>query len=291
VSTSDIGGLRLERRIGRGGMAEVFLARLTEGPRAGSPVAVKRLLPALADDPARVWLLAREARLALQLHHPGLVEVLATGVQDGLPYLVMEYVDGCDLAQLVAACVRRSIHVPVPFALHVAHSVAVALHHAHGAGIVHCDVSPSNVFVSRAGEVKLGDFGVARASRAAATSARFGKLRYVAPELLRGDPVGPATDVFAVGAVLFELLTRQPAFSGSDGDEITRWILSGHRRPPSSERPEVPPAVDRAVLRALSSEDRYPDAAALAGELAALYDPTVADPLAIAALVRGVLGG
>ena len=291
--------LVIERRIGRGGMAEVFLARIASGPRAGAPVAVKRLIPTLAGDPARVWLLAREARLAQRLRHPAIVEVIATGVEAGVPYLVMEYVDGCDLSRLVKACAAGGFQVPVAFALHAAHAVAEALHHAHAArgddgqplGIVHCDVSPSNVFVSRAGEVKLGDFGVARAARQAAGSAGFGKLRYLAPEQLRGEEVSPATDVFGLGAVLFELLTNQPAFPGRDRDEVARWILSGHRRAPSAVRSGIPPEVDALVLGALALDGRPPDAGALGAELAALYDPGVGNPLAIAALVRGVLGG
>jgi eukaryotic-like serine/threonine-protein kinase len=291
-----IAGHEIEALIGRGGMAEVFRCRVVGGPRAGSAVAVKRLLPALARDPAQVALFENEARLATWLQHPGIVEVLATGVEGGAPYIVMEYVDGRDLGRLLAACSARRIRLPLDFALHVAHAVAEALHHAHGArdgdgrplGIVHCDISPSNVFVSRTGEVKLGDFGVARAAGGARGRAAFGKVRYLAPEQLRGEPVDPRTDVFGLGAVLHEILTGTPAFAGSDPGEVARRILSGLRRPPSADRPEVSPEIDAIVLRALSLDQRYESAGLMGADLAQRYDPAVGNPLAIAALVRGL---
>lgn len=293
-----LGDYQIEARIGRGGMAEVSLARVAEGPCAGRRVAVKRLLPGLARDPEHLQLFAAEIRLAERLRHPNVVEVLETGVDErGSPYMVMEYVDGCDLARLLAACSARGIQLPVDFALHVAHAFAGALHHAHTLrdedgrplGMVHCDVSPSNVFVSRLGEVKLGDFGVARALGEGRGLAALGKVRYLAPEQLRREPVSPRTDVHGAGAVLFELLTGKHAFPGADPDDVARQILSGARRPPSAERAGLAQEIDRLVLRALAPEDRHPDAAALAEDLAAHHDPSVGNPLALAAVVRGVL--
>ncbi|MFL5262166.1 MAG: serine/threonine-protein kinase [Anaeromyxobacteraceae bacterium] len=292
-----LAGYEVEALIGRGGMAEVFLARVVAGPRAGRPVALKRLLPCLSRDAEHVALFAAEARLAAQLRHPGIVEVLASGEEGGIPFIAMEYVDGKDLARVLAACAARGIRIPVPFALHLAREVAVALDEAHRArdgegrrlGVVHCDVSPSNVFVSRAGEVKLGDFGVARAAGARARAA-FGKVRYLAPEQLSGEPVGPRTDVFALGAVLHELLTGAPAFPGDDAADVARRIVAGPRRAPSTDRPEASPAVDAIVLHALDPKDRFDSAGALAEALAAEYDPLVGDALAVAALVRGLFG-
>jgi serine/threonine protein kinase len=292
-----IGGYEVEALIGRGGMAEVFLGRVLGGPRAGRPIALKRLLPVLSRDPAHVELFEAEARLATQLHHPGIVEVFAAGVAVGVPFIAMEYVDGRDLARVVGACAGRAIHLPVPFALFLAHEVALALDYAHRArdaagrplGIVHCDVSPSNVFVSRSGEVKLGDFGVARAAGAQARAA-FGKVRYLAPEQVSGGPVGPRTDVFALGAVLYELLTNRAAFPGADADDVARRIVAGPRRPPSVDRPDVPAEVDAIVLRALDPVERFADANALAAALAAAFDPCVGNPLAVAAVVRGLFG-
>ena len=298
ISPVRIGGYQIEGRIGQGGMAEVLLGREIGGPRAGAPVAVKRLLPAVAGDPECVASFGREIGLARALDHPAIVKALAAGVEDGVPYLVLEYVDGRDLARLLAACARRGISLPLAFALYVAHVVAGARDHAHhlaGAdgrplGLVHCDVSPSNVFVSSAGEVKLGDFGVARAAGDARPRAAFGKVRYLAPEQLRGASVGPRTDVFGLGAVLHELITGAPAFPGDGAAEVVTRILSGERRAPSRDRPDVSPEVDAVVLRALAVDDRTEDAAALAEAIAACYDARVGNPLAIAALVRGVLG-
>ena len=294
-----IAGYEIEARIGRGGMAEVFRGRVVGGPRAGSPVAVKRLLPALASEPSHVALFAREAQLAAELDYPGIVAVLETGLDASAPYMVMEYVDGPDLKRLLSACAARGIRLPLDFALYVGHAVAEALQYAHGArgrdgrplGIVHCDVSPSNVFVSREGEVKLGDFGVARAAGEGRGRTVFGKVRYLAPEQLRGEAVRPRTDVFGLGAVLHELLTGSPAFPGTEPGEVARRILSGARRPPSADRPEVQPEVDAIVLRALSLDQRHEDAGLLAAELAPRYDPAVGNPLAIAALVRGLMPG
>lgn len=294
-----LAGYAVEARIGRGGMAEVFRARVLEGPRAGTPVAVKRLLPALSGDAGSAALFAREIRLTGQLRHPGLVQVLEVAAdEDGAPCLVMEYVDGRDLGRLLAACTARGIALPADFALHVAREVAEALRAAHEArgqdgaplGLVHCDVSPSNVFVSRLGEVKLGDFGVARAAGEPASRAALGKVRYLSPEQLRGEPVGPSTDVFGLGAVLYELLAGRPAFPGADPAQVVRLILSGERRPPSAHRPDLPAEVDALVLRALAVRGRHPDAAALAADLAATYDPRIGTPLALAAVVRGVCG-
>jgi len=296
--TQRLGGYEVEALIGRGGMADVFLARIPSGPRAGQPVALKRLLPALAGDARYVALFEAEARLVAQLHHPGIVEVLGAGRERGASWIAMEYVDGRDLARVLAACGARGIFVPVPFALFLAHEVALALDHAHRArdasgrplGIVHCDVSPSNVFLSRAGEVKLGDFGVARAAGAAAR-ASLGKVRYLAPEQLSGAAIGPRTDVFALGALLHELLTGHPAFPEADAEEVARRIIAGPRRPPSADRPEVPPEVDAVVLRALDpGASRTADAAAVARALEAHFDAAVGNPMAVAALVRGLFG-
>lgn len=291
-----VANYEIEACIGRGGMAEVHRARVLEGPRAGTPVAVKRLLPALARDPEQVRHFAREARLAAQLHHPAIVEVLEIVEHRGAPLIVMEYVDGSDLRRLLARLNERGILFPVDFALYAVQTVAEGLKAAHEArgedgqvlGVIHCDVSPSNIFVSRAGEVKIGDFGVARATGDMRRVA-YGKVRYLSPEQLRNEPVTARTDVFGLGAVLYELLTGAKAFPEDDPDETVRHILSGRRHPPSSLRPEVSEEVDALVLRALADRGGYPHAGAFAAELGLHFDPGVGNRLAIAAVVRGLL--
>ena len=299
---SQLAGYRVEALVGKGGMAEVYRAVALDGPRAGETVALKRLLPSLARDPAYVALFEREAEITRRLRHPAIVEVFDAGVAGGTPYLVMEYVDGRNLKQILAQCAARGILLPVDFGAYLAHVLAGALAHAHAGvdaagrplGIVHCDVSPSNVFVSRLGEVKLGDFGVALGpgARGAPGGGAFGKVRYLAPEQLRGGPVGPAVDLFALGAVLFELLTNQPAFPGRDPNEVGQAILGGRIRVPSTVRPDVPAALDVLVLRALAVEPaaRPRSAAEFASALAERYDAAIGTPLAIAAVVRGLFG-
>jgi serine/threonine protein kinase len=295
-------GYDLEALIGKGGMAEVYRATVREGPRAGQTVAVKRLLPALARDPAYVELFRREAAVTRRFHHPAVIEVLDAGVEGGTPFLVMEQVDGRNLRQVLAQCGARGILLPVDFGAYVAHVLAQALDHAHAGtgrdgarlGIVHCDVSPSNVFISRLGEIKLGDFGVALTPGAAKGrgAGALGKIHYLAPEQLRGEPVTPRTDLFALGAVLFELLTGRKAFPGATADEVGQRILRGELRAPSALRPEVPHALDELTLRCLAADpaDRWESAAAFSDEVAARYDPAVGTPLAIAAVVRGLFG-
>ena len=296
-------GYQIEALVGKGGMAEVYRAVVREGPLAGRQVAVKRLLPALARDPGYVSLFEQEAQVTRRLRHPNIVEVLDTGVAGGTPFIVMDYVDGKNLRQVLGQCAARGILLPMDFGAYVAHVLAGALSHAHTGrdeagrplGIVHCDVSPSNVFISRLGEIKLGDFGVALTPGAAAGAlgaGAFGKIHYLAPEQLRGERPTPRTDVFALGAVFFELLTNDFAFPGEDVNEVGQRILMGKLRAPSELRQEVPFELDAMVLRCLSPDprDRYPTAAAFSAELATRYDPAIGTPLAIAAVVRGLFG-
>jgi eukaryotic-like serine/threonine-protein kinase len=311
-----IPGYAVEGLLGLGGMAEVFRARALVGPEAGQPVAIKRLLPALASDAEYVALFRQEAELTRRLRHPTIVSVLEAGVAGGVPFIAMEFVDGRNLREVLAQCASRRILLPVDFAAYVAHVIAQALAHAHEGwdeqgrllGIVHNDVSPSNVFISRMGEIKLGDFGVARllpgspqavvdpamARAAAAPSGQgaFGKVQYLAPELIRGGRPTPASDVFALGAVFFEMLTNQRAFPGRDVNEVGQRILAPDRPAPSSIRPEVPVTLDALVLSCLQLEPgrRIATASAFAAEVAASYDPGVGTPLAIAAVERGLFG-
>jgi serine/threonine protein kinase len=301
--TGELSGYRIEALVGKGGMAEVYRAVALVGPRAGQRFAVKRLRPDLARDPGFVRLFEQEAEVTRRLRHPGIVEVIETGFAGGTPYIVMDFVDGRNLRQILAQCAARTILLPADFGVYVAHQVSVALAHAHEGrdeagrllGIVHCDVSPSNVFVSRLGGIKLGDFGVALTPGAAPGGpavGTFGKIGFLAPEQIRGEPPTPRTDIFALGAVFFELLTNEPAFPGRDVNEVGQRILGGKLRAPAELRVELPFELDAMVLRCLAPDpaDRYPSAAAFAAEVATRYDPAVGTSLAIAAVVRGLFG-
>jgi serine/threonine protein kinase len=295
-------GYEIEALIGRGGMADVYRARALSGPHAGATVALKRLRPELARDPQYLELFHQEAAVTCRLDHPTCIEVFETGVADGAPFIVMEYVDGRNLRQILNQCVERRILLPLDFGAFLAHRVADALSHAHEGtdrsgrplGIVHCDVSPSNVFISRLGEIKLGDFGVALAAGADAPSggATFGKIHYLAPEQIRGERPTPASDLFALGAMTFELLTNQHAFPGRTVNEVGQAILAGRLRAPSEVRPEVPFGLDILVLRCIAPDpaERWSSAAAFAAEIATHYDPAIGTPLAIASVVRGLFG-
>ena len=297
-----LGAYDLLSLAGRGGMAEVWRAVARSGPLAGRDVAVKRLRAELSADPEFLALFEQEAAVTRRLHHPAVVEVLDAGVDGATPYLVMDYVDGRNLRDVLGQCGQRAILLPPDFCAFLAHVVAQALDHAHVGvdaaglplGIVHCDVSPSNVFISRLGEIKLGDFGVALSQGFATgqTAGAFGKIHYLAPEQLRGDPVGPRTDLFALGSLLFELLTNQKAFPGTSINAVGQRILRGELRAPSEVRPELPFELDELVLRclALDPADRWESAAAFGAAVAGRYDTAIGTPLAIAAVVRGLFG-
>jgi serine/threonine protein kinase len=302
VGRTVIGGCAIEALVGRGGMAEVFRARALEGPHAGQAVAVKRLLPELAGDPHTVQVFEREAAITRELRHPAIVSVYDGGVADGLPYIVMEYVDGRDMRRVMVQCAKRGILLPVDFAAYLVHVVAGALDRAHSfkdfdgnpLPLVHCDLSPSNVFISRTGEVKLGDFGVSRflAGEGGKGRTAYGKVRYLAPEQIRGEAVSPRTDLFALGAVFFEVLTNQPAFPGGDPDEVGQRILRGELRSPAALRPDVPHPLVALCLRCMAAlpAERVPSARDFGEEIDRLYDHSIGTPLAIASVVRGLFG-
>jgi serine/threonine protein kinase len=235
---------RLVRTLGTGGMAQVFSA-VAEGHGVERRVAIKRMLGAIADDAARAMFLD-EARIASQLHHGSIVQVLDYGVVEQDPFMVLELVDGLDVGR--AARVGRSNGVPISegVALHVCAELAHALAYVHARsddagrslGIVHRDVSPGNVLCSWEGDVKLSDFGIALAlSRAEKTAAGVvkGKPGYMAPEQGLGREVTGAADVFALGNTLHALLTGAPVRSG---EELPWWLTEGRPPPVSGKLPD-----------------------------------------------------
>ena len=216
---STIGPYQLVRPLGRGGMAEVYLAIAFGASGFERRVAIKTLAPEHADDAALQHALVREAVLAGALHHRNLVATLGFGLDDGY-YLVLEYVDGGDLARLLG----DGEAMPEPLALHVVDELAQGLQYLHAArdarglplAIVHRDVGPANVLVSTTGDVKLADFGIAKATALAdrtAAGTRKGRYSHMAPEQLAGDPVTQAADQFGLGVTLVELVTGVRPFA------------------------------------------------------------------------------
>ena len=257
------GPYRLSRLLGRGGMAEVWRATL-EGER--SELAVKRILPHLCDELPVVELFLSEARLAQRLQHPNLVRTLAAGLVGDQPYIAMELLDGVDLRSLLSG---GPSPLPIGFCLSVVRDLCRALAYVHTLtsengrplGLIHRDISHSNVMVERDGTVKLLDFGVAKAALLSRgtrtrTGELKGKLGYLAPEVILGAPYDHRADLFAVGVMLHELLTGQKLFEAGDQGAVL-WLNMQCATPaPSVKRPELTPRIDNIVLRAL---DRDPD--------------------------------
>lgn len=255
--------------LGRGGMAEVL-----EGHdlRLGRRVAVKILRPDLARDPAFQARFRREAQSAASLNHPNIVAVYDTGEDilgdennsSVVPYIVMEYVDGQTLRQLLSSG-RRLLPER---ALEITAGVLAALDYSHRHGIVHRDIKPANVMMTRTGDVKVMDFGIARALADAsatmtAASAVMGTAQYLSPEQARGEVVDARSDLYSTGCLLYELLTGRPPFTGDSPVSVAYQHVSEQPVPPSQVDPAVPPALDALVLKSLakSPDDRYQSAA------------------------------
>jgi serine/threonine-protein kinase len=298
-SAHRFGNYEILSLLGRGGMAEVYRARVISGPRAGWAVAIKRLPPNLAGDPAYLDRFTTEADLSRFLDHPNIVKVLEVGEVGGIYYMAMELVDGRDLGQIIRRCRQRSIPLPVDFAVYLSKTLLDALGYAHEAvgprgdrlGIIHCDVSPSNVFISRVGEIKLGDFGIARAQASGTDTDLMGKPYYLAPEMLEGK-VTVETDLWSAAVILYELLTNQRPFQGETRDQVFTSIRGRLYQPVIEVRPEVSQELSEIIDRAFSEAqaDRFADAADFAIALDPHYDDRLGTPLAIAAVVRGLFG-
>jgi len=236
-------------RIAVGGMAEVFLAK-AYGPHGfEKTLAIKRILPELARDPEFEARFIAEAKVAVKLSHANVVQVFDFGRIGESLFIAMEYVDGLDLAALLRKYRDDKLLVPLPAAFHIAIEIIRALDFAHTHNVVHRDVSPSNILLSRAGEVKIGDFGIAIAAQphqAAGTGPRkvMGKWRYMSPEQARGDTLDTRSDMFSAASVMFELFTGEKLFPGEESEDIIANIQSMAIPKASSLRPGLPSRLD-----------------------------------------------
>ena len=267
LDTPLAGRYRVDRLLGRGGMALVYLAHDEALDR---PVAVKLLSDTLAADEEYRARFLREARVAARLAHRNIVRIYDAGEQDGRPYIVMECVPGGTLDQVLLTRGR----LPPAEAVAVAIQVCDGLDCAHAAGLVHRDVKPQNLLVAADGTVKIADFGIARpleAPRLTATGIVLGTAAYLAPEQSEGEPVTAAADLYALGAVLYELLTGRPPHTAGSLVELLVKRLDEPVAPVRERAPDVPQALDDLVLRCLARDPagRPASAAALARELAA----------------------
>lgn len=255
---------RLVRKLASGGMAEVFLAKVVGAEGFEKPVAVKRVLPSLSEDKEFIGLFLREAKLTVSLQHANVVQVFDLGCVHGQYYMVMEFVDGENLRTLQRAAASQQVPLGLREVCFIVQQVAEGLAYAHekldGSGrplnIIHRDINPSNVMISAAGEVKLADFGIAKAANVqSGTQAGVvrGKVGYLAPEQVRGAAVDQRADLFLLGLLLYELLSGQQLFSGSDYFQILRNISSFDVKTVVPV-PGVPAPLWSIVTRALAPE-------------------------------------
>jgi serine/threonine-protein kinase len=295
-----LGRYSLFAQLASGGMATIYLGRLNGEVGFGRTVAIKRLHAHLAREPEFVSMFLDEAHMAARVQHPNVattLDIVNTG--DEL-FLVMEYVQGETLATLLRTTSLAGVFIPVPVAVSVAIGFLGGLHAAHEAkdeqgrplGIVHRDVSPQNVLVGADGVARLIDFGVARASSRLSSTRQGelkGKVRYMSPEQLAGD-VSRMSDLYAAGVVLWESLTGRRLVRGESEAEVVHNVLKGGSPPPSACNPEVSPALDGVVLRALAADPsaRWPSALAMAHALDACLRP--ASSMAVATWVQRTAG-
>lgn len=253
------GRYELGHVLGRGGMAEVYLAHDT---RLGRTVAVKTLRADLARDPSFQARFRREAQSAASLNHPAIVAVYDTGEDyiDGvsIPYIVMEYVDGSTLRELLHSgrklLPERTLEMTI--------GILQALEYSHRAGIVHRDIKPANVMLTRNGQVKVMDFGIARAMGDSGmtmtqTSAVIGTAQYLSPEQAKGEQVDARSDLYSTGCLLYELLTVRPPFVGDSPVAVAYQHVREEPQPPSVFDPEITPEMDAIVLKALVKDPNY----------------------------------
>jgi serine/threonine protein kinase len=276
-----VGKYQLIRELGVGGMAEVFLAR-TAGPMGfEKQLVLKRILPHMAREPAFIQMFHSEATLAARLNHPNIVQIFDFGESGGTYYLAMEYIDGPSLRTLLDDSLRRGGPLPpVPCARIIA-SACEGLSFAHGfrdpatgqpLDIVHRDISPDNILLSRQGAVKVADFGIAKAAgqqHRTQTGMIKGKLAYMPPEQIRNMELDQRVDVYALGVVFYELVTGNRPFDAPTDASLMQSILFELPMPAVLRQPDLPEPVQKILRRALAKDrdERYPDCIAFQADL------------------------
>ena len=267
------GQFQLIEKIATGGMAEVYKARMSGVDGFQKIVAIKKILPHMAASDDFMTMFADEAKLAAQLNHPNIIHIYDLGKVDNSYYIAMEYVEGRDLRSILKSGSEHGLPLPPELALFIASKLAAALDYAHrrkdfngqDLSLVHRDVSPQNVLISYEGDIKLCDFGIAKAaSKSSQTQAGAlkGKLQYMSPEQASGKSLDRRSDLFSLGSVLYEMLTGEKLFAGDSDLTILEQVRNVKAPPPSSKNPDVPKRVDTIVLKALAknAEDRFQNA-------------------------------
>jgi beta-lactam-binding protein with PASTA domain/predicted Ser/Thr protein kinase len=298
MTTPRLLGSRYEigETLGYGGMAEVHRGR---DVRLGREVAVKVLRADLARDPSFQARFRREAQAAASLNHPAIVAVYDTGEEDvygNQPYIVMEYVEGRTLRDVL----KIEGRLMPRRAMEIVADVCAALDFSHRNGIIHRDVKPGNVMITRTGAVKVMDFGIARAvadnaATVTQTAAVIGTAQYLSPEQARGETVDARSDVYSTGVLLFELITGHPPFTGDSPVAVAYQHVRENPPPPSTINPDVPPELDAIVLKAMAKNpaNRYQSAGEMRADLIRAINgrPVEAEPVMMADEVTTVMGG
>jgi serine/threonine-protein kinase len=281
--TTPIGKYKLVRLIASGGMAEVYLARQAGAAGFEKLVCLKRILPHLARDKQFVDMFLNEARLAARLDHPNIVSIFDLGGANGSYFIAMEFIDGPSLRMAAKRALERGERLPIAEIVKIISMAASGLHYAHDLagpdgkplGLVHRDISPDNILVHRNGAAKVVDFGIAKAANSSAftrTGTLKGKVAYMPPEQLRGDPLDRRADVFALGVVLYEMLAGQRPWAGDSDVSLIGKIMTEDPLPLATLRPDSPAGLLAVLERALAKdrEARYASCHDLQADLEAL---------------------
>ncbi|ACY18544.1 protein kinase domain-containing protein [Haliangium ochraceum] len=280
MAERQFGPYRLVQQVAVGGMAEIYLAKARGIAGFEKFVALKMIHPNFSLDENFIEMLVDEAKISVQLQHVNIAQTFDLGRVDDTYYITMEFVDGADLYKILVRAAERSITMPVDVAAFIAKEMANGLDAAHRQrdmsgeplNIVHRDVSPQNVLVSYAGEVKLVDFGIAKATmkvRQTAVGVIKGKYYYMSPEQAWGEAVDHRTDIFSTGVVLYEALTGRMLYQEDDIHRLLQQVRNANIEPPTRRRRDIPPQLERIVMRALAKdrEERYQSAGDMATDL------------------------
>jgi len=277
------GKYELLERLAVGGMAEVFRARVRGEGGFEKHLVIKRILPHLSSDSEFVVMLIDEAKIAVCLSHPNIVQVYDLGKIEGTYFIAMEFIEGGDLKEILRRCARRKIHVPIHHAIYITTEVLKGLDYAHSkrAGtkdspvplqIIHRDISPPNILLSYEGEVKIVDFGIAKAStRMMETAAGIlkGKFEYMSPEQASGLAVDARTDLFSTALLLYEMLVGRNPFLAEADMQVLNNVRNARVVPPSQINPEIPKTLEKIIMKALELDvdKRYPRAGEMGADL------------------------
>ncbi len=274
------GQYELMELIATGGMAEVYKARMRGVEGFQKIVAIKRILPHLTNNDEFVTMFIDEAKLAAQLQHPNIIHIYDLGKIEKSYYIAMEYIHGKDLRSILRELAEKNRRMPVPLAVFVGSRLAAALDYAHrkrdlqgsAMSLVHRDVSPQNVLISHDGDIKLCDFGIAKAASKAShtrAGALKGKLQYMSPEQAWGKDLDHRSDIFSLGLVLYEMVTGRKAFAGDSELSVLEQVRSPRLTPPREVDPAVPAELDTIIMKALREDrdTRYQTASSLASDL------------------------